>query len=104
MIPLVARPAVECSGDSAPCASPPRNRSAGATRSRFPATHLRDSSVAEESRRCVAGNLERVAPADRLRGGDAQGAESPLHSTAGRATKGIIQAIHVIKTLETSSP
>src|SRR5436309_14109623 len=53
MIPLVARPAVECSGDSAPCASPPRNRSAGATRSRFPATHLRDSSATDDSRSAI---------------------------------------------------
>src|SRR5205807_4947838 len=53
MILLVARPAVECSADSAPCASPPCNRLVGANCSRFPATHLRDSSATGDSRSAI---------------------------------------------------
>src|SRR5207302_9028022 len=44
------------------------------------------------------------APNDGLRAADEQGAASLLHSTAGPANKVIIQALHVLTTLEASSP
>src|ERR1051325_3070231 len=42
--------------------------------------------MAEESRRCPAGNLERIAPANRLRGGAAQSPKPSLCAARSGAT------------------